>query len=164
MHSSRFGVGKLRFCGPRISGTKSVGVHCGVEFAKPVGDTDGVVDGVEFFTCKPNYGVLIPIAKVRPGVQSSLRRRTAVPSADSRADGPSISSSGQACEPPACADGDAAALAVRLACVLARGVGHTQILTPHNISSLITAQTLIAHRCPCFAHTIAGQAADADRP
>jgi dynactin complex subunit len=59
------GVGKLRFCGQKSIGNQAVGVHCGVEFAKPVGNTNGVVDGVESFTCKPNHGVLIPIAKVK---------------------------------------------------------------------------------------------------
>lgn len=37
----------------------------GIELDQPTGKNDGSKDGVRYFSCRPNYGVLIPKSKVK---------------------------------------------------------------------------------------------------
>lgn len=40
------------------------GFWCGVELDEPVGKNNGTVNGVVYFTCKPNHGIFAPVSKV----------------------------------------------------------------------------------------------------
>nr|XP_042902478.1 uncharacterized protein LOC107438830 [Parasteatoda tepidariorum] len=40
------------------------GCWCGVELDEPVGKNNGTVNGVIYFTCKPNHGIFAPVSKV----------------------------------------------------------------------------------------------------
>lgn len=40
------------------------GYWCGVELDEPVGKNNGTVNGVVYFTCKPNHGIFAPVNKV----------------------------------------------------------------------------------------------------
>jgi len=53
----------------------SPGVWVGVELEKPRGRNDGSVDGVEYFSTKPNYGVFIP--EKSPSLQTYNRQEEA---------------------------------------------------------------------------------------
>ena len=56
------GRGVVRFCG----GTSfSAGKWIGIELAEPNGKNDGSVQGVKYFTCKPNYGVFVRPSQVK---------------------------------------------------------------------------------------------------
>jgi tubulin-folding cofactor B len=57
--------GAVRFVGS----AEGLGEGCwvGVELDEPLGKNDGSVKGVRYFTCKPNYGVVVRADKVTPG-------------------------------------------------------------------------------------------------
>ncbi|CAL1283160.1 unnamed protein product [Larinioides sclopetarius] len=40
------------------------GYWCGVELDEPVGKNNGTVNGVVYFSCKPNHGIFAPVSKV----------------------------------------------------------------------------------------------------
>lgn len=42
------------------------GLFCGVELDEPVGLNDGSVQGVRYFTCRPQHGIIAPVSIVRP--------------------------------------------------------------------------------------------------
>lgn len=72
-------VGILRYFGEI---EQSPGVFCGVELDEPVGLNDGSVEGVRYFTCRPQHGIIAPVGNVRtvPGggwqeAQDSRSRR-----------------------------------------------------------------------------------------
>ena len=52
----------------------SSGKWIGIELGEPVGKNDGTVQGVKYFTCKPNHGMFI--RQVRS--QSSLSQRCVI--------------------------------------------------------------------------------------
>jgi dynactin 1 len=56
------GRGIVRFYGPTSFQT---GRWVGIELAEPKGKNDGTVNGVSYFTCKPNYGVFIKPSQVK---------------------------------------------------------------------------------------------------
>jgi hypothetical protein len=56
-------VGTLRYFG-EIELTS--GQFCGVELDEPAGLNDGSVQGVRYFTCRPQHGIIAPAAIVRP--------------------------------------------------------------------------------------------------
>ncbi|OJA11522.1 hypothetical protein AZE42_09434 [Rhizopogon vesiculosus] len=56
--------GTVRFVGQT---SFSTGLWVGVEFDEPMGKNDGSVQGVQYFTCRPNYGVFTRPAKIAVG-------------------------------------------------------------------------------------------------
>lgn len=50
------------------------GIWCGVELDEAEGLHDGMVQGIRYFTCPPNKGVLAPLCRVQPMTCSSLER------------------------------------------------------------------------------------------
>ena len=56
------GRGLVRFCGPT---SFSSGKWVGVELNEPVGKNDGTVQGVKYFTCKPNHGMFLRPSQVK---------------------------------------------------------------------------------------------------
>jgi Dynactin complex subunit involved in mitotic spindle partitioning in anaphase B len=56
-------VGILRYYG-EINLTS--GLFCGVELDEPAGLNDGSVQGVRYFTCRPQHGIIAPVGIVRP--------------------------------------------------------------------------------------------------
>jgi len=56
-------VGILRYYG-EINLTS--GLFCGVELDEPAGLNDGSVQGVRYFTCIPQHGIIAPVGIVRP--------------------------------------------------------------------------------------------------
>ena len=56
------GRGLVRFYGPT---SFSSGKWVGVELSEPVGKNDGTVQGVKYFTCKPNYGMFLRPSQVK---------------------------------------------------------------------------------------------------
>lgn len=65
------GKGICRF----IGATKfSPGKWVGVELSEPNGKNNGTVQGIEYFQCKPNYGVFVRISQIKViEVRYSLR-------------------------------------------------------------------------------------------
>ncbi|KZT02085.1 dynactin [Laetiporus sulphureus 93-53] len=56
------GRGVVRFCGAT---SFSAGRWIGIELAESNGKNDGTVQGVKYFTCKPNYGVFVRPSQVK---------------------------------------------------------------------------------------------------
>jgi len=56
------GRGLVRFYGPT---SFSSGKWVGVELNEPVGKNDGTVQGVKYFTCKPNHGMFLRPSQVK---------------------------------------------------------------------------------------------------
>lgn len=56
-------MGILRYYG-EINLTS--GLFCGVELDEPAGLNDGSVQGVRYFTCRPQHGIVAPVGIVRP--------------------------------------------------------------------------------------------------
>jgi len=56
-------VGILRYYG-EINLTS--GLFCGVELDEPAGLNDGSVQGVRYFTCRPQHGIIAPVGIVHP--------------------------------------------------------------------------------------------------
>jgi hypothetical protein len=56
-------VGILRYYG-EINLAR--GLFCGVELDEPAGLNDGSVQGVRYFTCRPQHGIIAPVGIVRP--------------------------------------------------------------------------------------------------
>lgn len=56
------GRGTVRFCGATAF---APGKWVGLELAQPNGKNDGTVQGVKYFTCKPNYGVFVRPSQVK---------------------------------------------------------------------------------------------------
>ena len=56
-------MGILRYYG-EINLTS--GLFCGVELDEPAGLNDGSVQGVRYFTCRPQHGIIAPVGIVRP--------------------------------------------------------------------------------------------------
>ena len=67
------GRGLVRFYGPT---SFSPGKWVGVELNEPVGKNDGSVQGVEYFTCKPNHGLFIRMSQVKVISEPTVRYRT----------------------------------------------------------------------------------------
>jgi dynactin complex subunit len=55
-------VGVLKYYG-EINLTS--GIFCGVELDEPAGLNDGSVQGVRYFTCRPQHGIVAPVGIVR---------------------------------------------------------------------------------------------------
>lgn len=58
---SGYGEGTLQFVGMHHEKNE---LRCGVELGEPKGRNNGTVGGHLYFDCKPNFGILVPIAKV----------------------------------------------------------------------------------------------------
>ena len=58
--------GTVRFVGPTNFGGAG-GVWVGVEYDEPMGKNDGSVQGKQYFTCAPKFGVFVRPDKVRLG-------------------------------------------------------------------------------------------------
>ncbi|TBU58180.1 dynactin [Dichomitus squalens] len=56
------GRGVVRFAGAT---SFSAGKWIGIELAEPNGKNDGTVQGIKYFTCKPNYGVFVRPSQVK---------------------------------------------------------------------------------------------------
>jgi dynactin complex subunit len=56
-------VGILRYHG-EINLTS--GLFCGVELDEPEGLNDGSVQGIRYFKCRPQHGIIAPVGIVRP--------------------------------------------------------------------------------------------------
>ena len=56
------GRGIVRFCGAT---SFSPGKWVGIELSEPNGKNDGTVQGVKYFTCKPQYGVFVRPSQVK---------------------------------------------------------------------------------------------------
>lgn len=56
-------MGILRYYG-EINLTS--GLFCGVELDEPEGLNDGSVQGVRYFKCRPQHGIIAPVGIVRP--------------------------------------------------------------------------------------------------
>ena len=56
------GRGVVRFCGAT---SFAPGRWIGIELSQPNGKNDGTVQGVKYFTCKPNYGVFVRPSQVK---------------------------------------------------------------------------------------------------
>ena len=56
------GRGVVRFAGAT---SFSSGKWIGIELSEPNGKHDGTVQGVKYFTCKPNYGVFVRPSQVK---------------------------------------------------------------------------------------------------
>lgn len=56
------GRGLVRFYGAT---SFSAGKWVGVELSEPVGKNDGTVQGVKYFTCKPNHGMFLRPSQVK---------------------------------------------------------------------------------------------------
>ena len=57
--------GTVRFIGPTEFG--GAGVWVGIEYDEPMGKNDGSVQGKQYFTCAPKFGVFVRPDKVRVG-------------------------------------------------------------------------------------------------
>lgn len=55
--------GTVRFCGTT---SFQAGRWVGMELAEPKGKNDGSVNGIRYFTCKPNYGIFVKFSQVKP--------------------------------------------------------------------------------------------------
>jgi hypothetical protein len=55
--------GVVRFCGPT---SFQAGRWVGMELSEPRGKNDGSVNGIRYFTCKPNYGIFVKFSQVKP--------------------------------------------------------------------------------------------------
>ncbi|KAG2057518.1 hypothetical protein BDR06DRAFT_1005141 [Suillus hirtellus] len=53
--------------GSRCETEFAAGLWVGVEYVEPTGKNDGPLKGVQYFTCRPNCGVLVRPAKVAVG-------------------------------------------------------------------------------------------------
>jgi len=67
------GRGLVRFYGAT---SFSPGKWVGVELNEPAGKNDGTVQGVKYFTCKPNHGMFIRPSQVKIISEPSVRRYT----------------------------------------------------------------------------------------
>lgn len=77
-HDKKQKYGVLRYLGePEFA----EGVWCGIELDKPDGKNNGSKHGIRYFTCEPNHGVFVPLAKVE--LDSSRRSRSRPNSAPS---------------------------------------------------------------------------------
>ena len=56
------GRGVVRFCGAT---SFAAGKWIGIELSQPNGKNDGSVQGVKYFSCKPNYGVFYRPSQVK---------------------------------------------------------------------------------------------------
>lgn len=56
------GRGVVRFCGAT---SFSPGKWVGIELSEANGKNDGTVQGVKYFTCKPQYGVFVRPSQVK---------------------------------------------------------------------------------------------------
>ena len=64
-------LGTLEFCGPvEFSG----GTWAGVELDEPEGKHDGTVNGVTYFTCGNDYGVLVLTSKIEKVKSNTILR------------------------------------------------------------------------------------------
>jgi dynactin 1 len=74
------GRGLVRFYGPT---SFSKGKWVGVELSEPVGKNDGTVQGLKYFTCKPNHGMFLrpsqvkvvsepPVCRITPQISGSF--------------------------------------------------------------------------------------------
>ncbi|KAG1863550.1 CAP Gly-rich domain-containing protein [Suillus subalutaceus] len=61
---SRCERGAVRFVGHTEF---AAGLWVGIEYDEPMGKNDGSLKGVQYFTCRPNYGVFVRPAKVTVG-------------------------------------------------------------------------------------------------
>ncbi|CAO1327841.1 unnamed protein product [Diamesa serratosioi] len=71
--SSAFGSrpGVLKFVGEVKFAT---GTWCGIHLDEVSGKNDGIVEGERYFTCPPNCGIMVPVAKVSLSPSSSSRK------------------------------------------------------------------------------------------
>ncbi|PSR82188.1 hypothetical protein PHLCEN_2v6111 [Hermanssonia centrifuga] len=58
--------GTVRFVGPTQFGNGE-GTWVGIEYDEPMGKNDGSVQGVQYFSCKPNFGVFVRPDRVQIG-------------------------------------------------------------------------------------------------
>lgn len=54
-------IGTLKFCGTTSFAT---GIWAGVTLDEELGKNNGSVNGVVYFTCKPNHGVFVQASKI----------------------------------------------------------------------------------------------------
>ena len=64
------GRGLVRFYGAT---SFSPGKWVGIELNEPVGKNDGTVQGVKYFTCKPNHGMFIRPSQVKVISEPTVR-------------------------------------------------------------------------------------------
>jgi len=64
------GRGLVRFYGAT---SFSAGKWVGVELNEPAGKNDGTVQGVKYFTCKPNHGMFIRPSQVKIVSEPTVR-------------------------------------------------------------------------------------------
>lgn len=67
------GRGLVRFYGAT---SFSAGKWVGVELSGPAGKNDGTVQGVKYFTCKPNHGMFLRPSQVKVVSEPTVRYRT----------------------------------------------------------------------------------------
>jgi dynactin 1 len=71
------GRGLVRFYGPT---SFSSGKWVGVELNEPNGKNDGTVQGIKYFTCKPNHGMFIRPSQVKVVVEPVVSVHSRYPS------------------------------------------------------------------------------------
>ena len=73
----KVGHGVLRYIG---IAQFAEGVWCGIELNAPRGKNDGSVGGIRYFQCKADFGLFVPLTKVKLEVSHPMREGGVLPS------------------------------------------------------------------------------------